>query len=165
MPAITVGQRFKVITTMWREEAFLRDEARADYYEDRARLDAAMGNYGAAAIDEVRSEVNRFEAAADLVNPFPHHNRLENEIIAAEVVLTENAIERERIREIREMELARDAYGVPPGGVGAYYPPGQGYVAPVEVLPTNVYPNAYPQPYPYPPPGTGYAGVPGYPPY
>ena len=31
----------------------LQDEARADYYEDRARMDMAMGNYGQAAIDGV----------------------------------------------------------------------------------------------------------------
>lgn len=83
------------------------------------------------------------EAVADITNPFGggfgdsfgHHNhhygggfglaaRVEGEIIAAEVVAADiNMMERDRLR---QMEMA-GAYGVPPGGVGPYYPPVLGY--------------------------------------
>lgn len=164
---------------MWRrEEEYIRDEARADYLDDKARYEAAMGNYGQAAIDEARSDLSRFEAVADLTNPYGppphhhgHHHHREGEYIAAEVAAVEierdrEIIERERLREM-EFAAAGGPYGLPPCGANPYYPQAPGYTVTVTPNVPGAYPGTYVQTYPQQPPGyPGYpGGVPGYPPY
>jgi hypothetical protein len=84
---------------------------------------------------QIRSKINRVEAATDLVNPFhhPHHHRhynpMEAGIVAAELQ-AERYREMTEFERLRQMELAASmGRGIPPaGGAYPYCPPAPGYM-------------------------------------